>query len=358
MLDGAKKLEAILDKSHSVDLTSFYELAQRKGLLNIKKNTYSLNKLLVSDYIDFLEGSNISFAQVIRSRPIIVNNLFNGKMHPYNPQNYAFLGRFLESRSDITLKHELSTVVCCNKFCEKFDQAIENKHLIRVYVNNKTEPGAKVKCPNCGMNFLVSLKLNSAHKLVIKDHGQLVQNMIRAKVRKGFSFRKLEMEFGIRRRTIAKICNRKVRNEKNEHAKFIKLRDERRKRWKNELNSPGFFSIKKSAKIMKTEYRWLLKKDSKWMLHINAKFSRRFRGRHKTSSPNTREFKSKLRDIKQYLVSLQIPRKISVMLIASHLTKRERTQIAMHATIKLYIKSLAESYQEFNSRRSSLLKAA
>ncbi len=351
--DASKMFDTIQSGTLKPDLLSFVEKAKKKGFYIEKKNSYSLNQSLLKKYEIFLEKEKVDFGSVIKVRPVIVNKVFNGSFHPYNPHNFIFLTQFFNALPDAEFRNDYKTVTCHNRFCNFFQQPITKENYEVIRVGTIKELGARCKCPVCGYTFRMSLEPKSTY-FVIENYGKLIQKIVRSKVKDGLSFRELEKRLAINRKHLAKIHFNSVQNiQGRNEVEFIKLRNQRRAAWKDELTSSGFVSIYESKKKLKTEYRWLLKKDSTWMLKINNRFRRRTSGR-KSVQLNKNEikaFKKKLTQIKEELLNNRIVRQISMALFCSHLTKNERTIIATHLEIKKHGESLTENDFDFKLRR-------
>ena len=145
--------------------------------------------------------------------------------------------------------------------------------------------------------------------------------------------------------------NKKINIDKT---KFVTLRNQRRKIWQAELKSKDFYSIKVSGIKKKTEYRWLLKKDHKWVSSINKKYRRKSNGREATSVITQIEaanFIQRINEMRCEVFLNRVPRRFTMALIASHLDKRGRTILSANALVHNHALSLIEDDFNFKLRR-------
>ncbi len=129
----------------------------------------------------------------------------------------------------------------------------------------------------------------------------------------------------------------------------------RRSIWENELNSDHFTSIVVSSKKLKTEYRWLLKKDTKWVVNINKKKRKRTFIRTKQKTVITKTDDQVVLEIKTKINSLikkKIDRQISKQLIF-HLPEFKfltKNTLEYLPKAKAYIENNLETKFEYRKR--------
>jgi len=353
LLKSCKTFEAFLTGSLRPDFDTFIEQAKSKGFFLQKRNAYSLNQSLLAKYIEYLEKGRSNFSPTIINDPTVVNKLFNGRMFPYNPQNFVFLTNFLDSLPKIKAKPDFKQVTCCNKLCSHFKKPIPREHYELLKIEYKKKTGAKVQCPFCGIEFVMTIEPNSKH-LIITEYGPLTREVVQAGVKEGKSFRQLELELGISRKRIKSIyisSGHLTENNTDTHSKLIA---QRRSLWESELNSKDFVSLAKSKEKFNTVLRWLQKNDPEWTRKINSQFRSYPKGRpivKLTKKEDIVAFKNKLDKIRADVLRKRIPRRVSLTLFQVSLSKRERTILNSDIMLKSYCQSLTESNFEFKLRR-------
>jgi len=352
-LQNSERLEAILNGSLVPDFDTFFEQAKSKGFFIQRKNAYSLNQSLLGKYIQYLEKGGTELAPIIRNKPAIVNKLFSGKMFPYNPHNFVFLTDFFRSLSTIKARNDFKEVTCCNKLCSHFEKPIprENYELLRVEYKKKM--GAKVRCPFCGIEFLMSIEPNSKH-LMIREYGALTRKIAQTRIKEGISFRQIQLELDISKSRLKSIYFSSGNTVAKYNHNSSVLLNQRRALWTKELHSKRFVSLAKSKDKLYAIYRWLQKNDPAWTKQINRQFRAYPKGRPKTGLTKAEDitaFKKKLTNIREDALKKQIPRRISITFLKINLSKRERTILESSAKLKSYCQSLTENQFEFKLRR-------
>jgi hypothetical protein len=133
------------------------------------------------------------------------------------------------------------------------------------------------------------------------------------------------------------------------------LLQERRNAWEKELNSVDFISLSISRIKLKTEYRWLLKKDPEWTTIINKKKRNRTFARTKRKPNITRTDNQIVEDIKKkklFLIEDQLDRQISKQLLLHLPDFKFLTKGALELLPKTrtYIENNLETKFEFRKR--------
>jgi hypothetical protein len=351
LLRSCQKFESILDQSLKLDFDAFHEQAKRTGFILQRKNAFFLNKSLFDRYVEYLEKGGSELAAIIKTNPVIVKKLFNGRMTSFNPQNFVFLTDFLDSlptiksQNDLTHKSNFKQVTCCNQLCTHFEKTIPPENYRLLKIRKKTIMGAKGRCPFCGIQFIKSVDQSSNFQR-ISDYGTLTREFVHVKLKEGISIHRLRLELGIDNRQLKKMADDPAGET------YSNRLAQKRALWEIELNSKEFISLTKSTRKLSTLYAWLLRNDREWTNKMSAQF-RVLKGRLKTNltEEDVIAFKNKLTNIRTDALKNQIRRRISLTFYKASLSARERTILGGNSILKWYCQSLIESHFEFKLRR-------
>lgn len=125
----------------------------------------------------------------------------------------------------------------------------------------------------------------------------------------------------------------------------------RRNAWSAELKSRQFKSLKLSSVRLKTEYRWLMNNDKKWITQLNARYRKRdFTWRKADFNQLDKQTVRLLKSLRRGLIAEGTERRITKTLLKALLPDRCRVKMNALPLSNKYLSKVVEDISDFKIR--------
>lgn len=327
------------------DLPNLLSIAQKKRFVTTLSGKNFISNDVWAGFTNYCTG----FDGPIERGRVETTLMLSGAWKGTNPALYYLLWQYLNSLPDYQ-EPTVPAFPCVNSICSCAGQTVSTK-VSKVRLQYRKKDGFEVECNQCGMIYR-RRSSKPGDKNIIVRYGYLIKAETIKSQNRGETFKELSQRLGVNARVLSRIHEGKMTVLRVEKKSIDQvLLQTRRNAWSAELKSRQFKSLKLSSVRLKTEYRWLMNNDKKWITQLNARYRKRdFTWRKADFNQLDKQTVRLLKSLRRGLIAEGTERRITKTLLKALLPDRCRVKMNALPLSNKYLSKVVEDISDFKIR--------